>query len=148
MRISDFQFDSPKEIEGVWVDVEERARIKVARFGNPRFQSLFDKLVKQRRRRSRSLSAEDVLECQREAAASTILLDLEGFEHDDGKPVSYTPEIGKEWFKVPAFWSLVLTESQLSDNFAEEHQEESEGNSSTFSDGITDGVEIQSFSDS
>jgi len=85
--------DPTLEAEGVWVELGEGARIRVARAGNPANRRKLSKLLERHRAtlRSRNLP-DDILErVTIETMAETILLGWDGI-NEDGKPLPYTPE--------------------------------------------------------
>ena len=81
------------ENEGVWVELGEGAKIKVARSGNAANRRKLAKLMERHRAvlRSRNLP-EDVLErIMIEVMAETILVGWDGID-EDGQPLPYTVE--------------------------------------------------------
>lgn len=88
-----FGTDAKLESEGVWMDLGEGARIKVARAGNPANRRKLTKLMERHRvtLRTRNLP-EDVLErITIETMAETLLLDWTGIE-ERGETVPYSLE--------------------------------------------------------
>lgn len=85
--------DARLEAEGVWVDLGEGARIKVARAGNPANRKMLQRMMEKHRvtLRSRNLP-EDVLErITIQVMAETILLGWENIE-ERGEPVPFSVE--------------------------------------------------------
>jgi len=111
-----FSTDSKAEQEGVWVDLDKKTAIKVARSGNPKFQKLFRKLTKPYTRAMRSGTLNDdiaekiLIQC----LAETILLDWKGIE-EDGKKVPYSVEKAIEYLGIKDFRDFVVS---CADDFA------------------------------
>ena len=85
--------DENKEKEGIWQDMGDGIRIRIARIGNPNYQKLFQRLSKPHRKAiRRGTLKEDVAEALMiECMAETIVLDWEGIELD-GKKLPYSKE--------------------------------------------------------
>ena len=81
------------EIDGVWQDIGEKVKVKVARIGNPQYQKAFRKITKPHKQALRrgSLNDEVADKLLIKAMAKSILLDWSGLE-EDGKPVPYSYE--------------------------------------------------------
>lgn len=81
------------ENEGVWVDIGDGARIKVARAGNRAHSEVIRRLRRQYQATRRGgKAADEMLErLSVEAMAEAILLDWQGFK-EDGQAVAYSPE--------------------------------------------------------
>lgn len=90
--------DETLETEGVWVEIGERARILVARAGNPKHEKLVRELRKPHERRFRDGKLPDDLATKLavEAIARTILLGWEGLEDENGEPMPYSVEKARE----------------------------------------------------
>lgn len=86
-----FGTDEDKETNGVWEDLTEDVRIKVARIGNTRYQKVLQRLMKPHRRAVRRGTVDDSIieKCVIKAIAETVLLDWEGLE-EDGKKIVYS----------------------------------------------------------
>ena len=112
-----FETDKLLEEEGVWVDIGDGGRLKVARRGNRRYR---DKLRALTRGRERQLQlntlpediAEDML-CQ--ALACGILLDWDGIE-EDGRKLAYAQETAVELLRRYADFRVLV--ETLSDDMA------------------------------
>jgi len=92
-----FATDERREIEGTWIPLPDpagKARIKVARYGNPNFVRAIDEATRNYRQAGRGIvkiPEEMARKILIETLASTVLLDWENIE-DDGKPVPYNRE--------------------------------------------------------
>lgn len=86
-----FGTDKTKEQEGVWHDLGDDLRMKIARIGNPNYQKRFQALSKPHRRAiRRGTLSDDVAEkLMIQCLAETIVLDWEGLE-ENGEPVPYS----------------------------------------------------------
>lgn len=93
-KISQLKTDLKRETEGAWVDYRPGVRLRIARVNNPNYDALLRKLGKPYRSQLRREDlAGDVLDdIVRKVFAETVLLDWEGIEDDDGKPVPYSKE--------------------------------------------------------
>jgi len=108
MKISSIKTNTAKVEAGIWVtDIPdfEGVRLKVRPTGNPDFRQLYSQLVESTPRHlKRGGVVKDYdtkVAINARCLADTVLLDWEGFEDDDGKPVKYTPELAKQWLQDP-----------------------------------------------
>jgi len=129
---TEFGTDEKSELEGVWEEVSEGARVLVARVGNDRFTERYKRLGKGLQRQlDRGTLPED-----KQAAiliaiiADTILLDWSGFA-DEGKSIEYSKENAKLMLKkYPDFRQFVWDIANDADLYRTEDREEDLGNSS------------------
>lgn len=86
-----FGVDKNKEVDGVWENITEDIRIKIARIGNPRYQKAIQKYMRPHRRTIRRGTVDDSIieQCVIKAMADTVLLGWEGVE-EDGKALVYS----------------------------------------------------------
>jgi hypothetical protein len=79
-----FGTDKVKEKEGVWQDMGDGLKMRIARIGNPKYQKRFEALSKPHRRALRrgTLSNEIAEKLLVQCIAETIVLDWEGVEED------------------------------------------------------------------
>ena len=128
----EFATDEKSELEGVWEDVGEGAKVLVARVGNKHYTERFKRLGKGLQRQlDRGTLPED-----KQAAiliailADTILLDWSGFA-DEGKPIEYSKENAKLMLKkYPDFRQFVWDIANDADLYRAKDREEDLGNSS------------------
>jgi len=94
MKISSFATDLDLEENGVWVDIGDGARLKLARIGNPAYTKLQRELAKPLRQQLRrnSVPQDKLLDIQLQLLSRTVLLDWEGLEDDKGKKIKYSTE--------------------------------------------------------
>ncbi len=131
MKFNKLVADPKKEVEGVWVDVVEGCRLKIARLGNPEYDKVMQRLTKPHRRLMRrgDLAGDLMQDIVRRTMAKTILLDWEGIEDDDNKPIEFSPgEALKLLKKSDEFTEIVLDFARSLELFQEEEKEETEGN--------------------
>ena len=92
MKLSKFQTDGTKEVDGVWVDIGDGARVLVARIGNPKYRDYYQRATKPYRRQIRTDTlAQDIAEkLYTQALAETILLGWEGLLDSDSKEIRWS----------------------------------------------------------
>ncbi len=80
-----FGTDAKKEQEGVWHDLGDGIRVRIARIGNPNYQKRFQAISKPHRRAIRrgTLNEEIAEQLLVQCLSETIVLDWEGIELDD-----------------------------------------------------------------
>ncbi len=88
-----FKTDEALENEGVWVDLGEGARLKVARLGNDGYKAMFQRELKPHRRQMKQglLSEEVADNILIKCMAHHILMDWEGIEFN-GQSLPYSHE--------------------------------------------------------
>ena len=88
-----FGTDTKKEQEGVWYDIAEGLRMKIARIGNPNYQKRFQAISKPYRRSIRrgTLSDDIAEKLLVQCLSETIVLDWEGVE-DGGMEIPYSKD--------------------------------------------------------
>lgn len=104
---SEYQTDPKLEMEGVWHDLEDGGRIKVARLGNPRYQEAYEKIPVAIRNAAQANRLKGALQKQFDehlsrVMAKTILVDWEGIEDEAGKPLAYSAEDAEKILADPA----------------------------------------------
>ncbi len=135
----EFATDEKSELEGIWEDVGEGAKVLVARVGNKQYTERFKRLGKGLQRQlDRGTMPED-----KQAAilisilADTILLDWEGFA-DEGKTLPYSKENAKAMLKkYPDFRQFVWDIANDSENYRVKDREDDLGNSSAPSSSVS-----------
>ena len=83
---------SEKEREGVWVNLGDDLKVKIARANNPTHSKATERLIKPFRRQvlNNTLPQEKQVEITVKAMATGIVKDWEGLEDDDGKTIDYS----------------------------------------------------------
>ena len=135
----EFATDEKSELEGIWEDVGEGAKVLVARVGNKHYTERFKRLGKGLQRQlDRGTLPED-----KQAAiliaiiADTILLDWSGFA-DEGKSIEYSKENARLMLKkYPDFRQFVWDIANDADLYRVKDREEDLGNSSAPSGSVS-----------
>lgn len=138
MKISAFRTDENLEVEGVWVDLGDGGKVKVARLGNPQHRKVSQALGRphQAQIRAGRLKPEVAEKLGIQATAQAILLDWEGIEDDDGKLIPYSQEKALELLtELKDFRDTVLEIAGEMETFRAQEIEESVGNSASASAG-------------
>lgn len=102
MDIGKLKTNLDLESEGVWVELGEGARIKVARMNNPRHSAALRRITKPYRRQieAGTLNEDISYRLIGEALAEGILLDWEGLT-DNGEEIKYSPKTAKDLLTNP-----------------------------------------------
>lgn len=114
-----FKTDDTKEQEGVWIALDGKSRIKVARLNNSRYR---EALKKQARRfegplRAQTLTHEAKEGLLNDLLADTILLDWEGMT-SHGEPFPYSRENAKSVLTdMKDFRELVMSFAEDVENY-------------------------------
>jgi hypothetical protein len=130
MDINKFKTDKKKEEEGVWIEIGEEARIRVARLNNEKYKNHFRRTTKPYRRQIRNGNlSEDVAErLLIDAMANTILLGWENLT-EDGKAIKYSIDNAKRILSESSdFRDLVADAAGEIEAYRIESLEESKGN--------------------
>ena len=117
MELNKLKTDSQKEVEGVWHDLGEGARIKIARAGNKAYAEYIQKAMKPHRKaiKAGTLSDKVAEKIVVGALAETVLLDWEGFT-EGGKAVKYSIDKAKEILSNPDFHDFKEMVAELADD--------------------------------
>jgi len=125
-----YETDKGKESEGVWENLGEGLRVKVARANNPHHQRVAESLMRPYRRQiaNGSLSVEKQEEITIKAMAECLLLDWEGLKIDD-KAVPYSVAKATELLtEYKDFREEVASIAQSMELFRAEEIEDAEKN--------------------
>jgi hypothetical protein len=125
-----FGTDSTKEQEGVWYDIAEGLRMKIARIGNPNYQKRFQALSKPYRRSIRrgTLSDEVAEKLLVQCLSETIVLNWEGVE-ENGVEIPYSKDNAIMILtKYPELRNYVNDIANELEGFQEESNEEAAEN--------------------
>ena len=125
-----FGTDATKEKEGVWYDIAEGLRMRIARIGNPNYQKRFQILSKPYRRSiRRGTLSDDVAEkLLVQCMSETIVLDWEGVE-DEGKEIPYSKDAAVDLLtKYPELRGYINDIANELEGFQEEFVEEGDEN--------------------
>lgn len=111
-----------REIEGVWFEYQSGFEVKVARYGNAKFQAALRKTSKaevDQINLGGEISPETVtafMAREKEAVAEFILIDWKGI-YDNGKEIPYTTKKGKEALSRECFYREVVEFSNQFERF-------------------------------
>jgi len=137
------RYETSKDLEndGVWEDIDEGFRVRVARANNPHHQRIAENLMRPYRRQiaSGNLSVEKQQEITIQAMAECLLLDWEGLEID-GKAVPYSVSQAIELLtEYKDFREEIAEIAQSMELFRSKEVEDAEKNSSSASSGKSSG---------
>lgn len=115
MKISNFKTDAKAELEGVWVDIGEGGRLKIARAGNANYNQAYRDKSKPHWTaiRAGALPLDELLKITVACMAEFILRGWDGIEDDAGNAVPYTVETATDYLlTVRDFRELVTNLSE------------------------------------
>lgn len=139
----EFETDRDAESEGVWVDLGDGAKVKVARFNNPAHEKAVrrhQKPYKSILNTGRPLPKDVADEITIKTMVETILLGWEGMADRHGDPLPYTPASAERLLRdLPDFRNTVAGLALTAETFRLEALRDAEGNSPASSDGKSDG---------
>ncbi len=125
-----FKTDEQAEVEGVWVPLSATARVKLARVGNPRYQSCLKRLslpyIKPGMRMS-DIPEETYQAITKEAVAEAILVDWDGVIRE-GEVVAYSKEMALSALQMKDFFELVLAAANSMETYREARLRDMEKN--------------------
>lgn len=130
MDIGALRTDTALEEEGVWRDIGDGARLKIARLGNPAYKAEWEKRSKPYKRQIRndSLPTEKANELLYQCLARAVLLDWDGLD-EDGQPVPYSRENAVRLLReIRDFRDLVVSLADDAEAYRREAIEDAEGN--------------------
>jgi hypothetical protein len=137
---TEFGTDEKSELEGVWEEVSEGARVLVARVGNDRFTERYKRLGKGLQRQiDRGTLPKDKSQAIFIAIlADTILLNWEGLV-DEKVPIEYSKENARLMLKkYPDFRQFVWDIANDAELYRIKERDEDLGNSSEPSSSVSD----------
>ena len=122
--------DVAREIDGVWIDYQDDAKLLIARMGNPQNRKAYERAQARFRGKIKrdKMTADDRIEVMAKCLADSILLDWKGINDHESKKLKYTPEMAYQALR----WDLDLREfvadqADLAENFrADEIEEKAE----------------------
>jgi len=139
MKLNAFATNPDKELNGVWHDIGEGARVLVARSGNKNYQAELRREMKPFRNRlnrndpTMEPIAEKILI---RVTAKTIWLDCEGIEEADGTEIEYSAEKGIEMLaEYPELRDIIQGLADDLSSYQDEFKEEVVKNSRKSSTG-------------
>lgn len=132
-----FATDPELELNGVWVEIGQGARVKVARTNNKRYTERMQALMRPHRRQLRMGQLDDEVfdAILIRVVAETVLLDWENLE-DGGKPIPYNTENAMRLMtEFPDFRNVVAEIAQEMETFRAVELADAEKNSERSSSG-------------
>jgi len=123
MKFSKFKTNQSLEIEGVWVDIGEGAKVKVARVGNTAYAKYIERAYKPYRKMQRTGTVPEDLQRRIfiDAIANTILLDWSGFTDDKDQPIPYSVDAAvKQLTDLKDFRELIVELAAEAETFRDE----------------------------
>lgn len=118
-----FNRDEDKVTNGVWFDVGDGARIKVAYWKNENFVKYISQQTSELDELPDDVREDVSEEKMAEGLSKHILVDWEGIEIN-GEPTEYSQEVAKEvLLKLPEFTELVISRAQDLSAFRDEETE-------------------------
>lgn len=105
MKLSNFAQDLSKAEDGVWVDLGDGLKVKVARSGSARADAVIKRLTKPYQRQIYSGAAPDALleRLNAEHTAEAILVAWEGLQDEDGVDIPYSKAKALELILNPVY---------------------------------------------
>lgn len=126
-KLSSFKQDTGKAEDGVWVNgVMGDIDVKVARFNNPAFVKMFQKLTKQYRN-LKTISDDVSKDIVNQCIANTVLLGWRNIQAEDGSDIPYSVEAAMTLLADPEnveFYRVVTDLSNEAEVFRKEVVEE------------------------
>jgi hypothetical protein len=148
MKLSDITLDSERQEKGAWVEEIpelEGLKLLVRGINNTDWRRLQAKLIEaipRKKRMSGRIDTDEQDRIQSTCLLSACLLDWDGLEDDDGKPIPYEKDMARKLLFSPEYrkfrdgvvWAANMVAEQTS-----EDQKEILGNLPKLSAGQTDG---------
>jgi hypothetical protein len=147
MKISELAVDADRQENGAWVDnipELEGLRLKVRGSNNLDWRKLQNKLLDAvpRKKRIGRLDLEEAEGIQTKCLLNCCLIDWEGLEDEQGKPIPYDKEMAKKLLTDPEFRRFrdgVVWAANIVADLKEEDEKDAVGNLVKLSAGSTDG---------
>lgn len=148
------KIDPQAEVEGVWIDFDgfPGVRLKIARNNNLKHRRWMQEEMRPMLRRyggADKIPLEEMESISRKGRAQFILLDWDGVDEEEGKPLPYSYEKGLEYLStMPDLDEFVASKSLEFENFRAKQVEDEQKNSVTSSAGSwsTEGAFVNSSS--
>lgn len=138
MKINSVMRDSARIEAGEWVgDIPRMAdlRLKVRGSGSQAYTTVLSRLSNavtlDERDRNGALTPAAAMRVMGQAAAEALLLDWDGLEDEDGKPLPYSKDLARKWLVDPDYRPIldaVVFASQVVENGRAKVQEQLEKN--------------------
>jgi hypothetical protein len=130
VKFSSFVTDEHLEEDGVWIDYSSGFRVKIARFGNKKFQAYMRGKSRHELREisTGNIESEAAETMIRDGIAQFVLLGWENLLDDNGKPIQYSVERARELLKTKDFLREIVELSQQRELFQQAKKEMAEKN--------------------
>ena len=133
MDLRKFASNATKEREGVWIDLDETTKVKIARMDNPAFKKAMQRELGPYKQavRSGTLSEQQSEKIMAKVLAETILVDWKGMT-EEGKELAYSVDEAQRILSAPHlqdFRKMVVSFSEDAALFREAELEDAEKNS-------------------
>ena len=89
VKLSALKVDPVAARDGIWFDWLQGGRLKIARIGNPAFDARLRALMDECQERGDTPNQDAMTQ---RAIAETVLVDWEGIEADNGKPLKWSAD--------------------------------------------------------
>ena len=132
-KITEIMSDLERVENGVWVDYAAGIRLCIASINNAQYKRQRGRLLKPHLRQIRSgqMTAEQILDVLKPAAARHLLVGWENIEDENGRPIAYSPEQALAFFSDPALadlYQFVLETAGENEVYRRQLLEDAEGN--------------------
>jgi hypothetical protein len=130
----------PTKLKGAWMDCPMGVRLLVARFWNPTHSRRLGEIYLPHTERisAGTMPYDELLALNKRAAAECLLVGWDGIVDDDGKSVTYTPDLGEQLFAddgPEGYYRGVIAFAQARESYLAAPLRAIEGNSSPASSG-------------
>lgn len=113
LSIKYFDLNEEASVNGVWFDVPQGARIKVARANNTAYMAELHK-----RMAKRNASDDELASIDSELVATYLLKDWEGFLDENDEEIAYSEEQAIEWVsKYKEFSETIVRKALQMDSY-------------------------------
>ena len=126
-KISEIMSDMDKVENGVWEKYSAGIELLIANINNTKYRKARSRLLKPHMRRLKFISADEILDLIKPAAAKHLLIGWKNIEDEKGNPIPYSPEKALEFFNDPKLvdlYNFVLEIAGENTAFAQELKEE------------------------
>jgi len=113
-----------KSTDGVWVDIDEKTKLKIARFLNPKHRAYVNRAMDPYKRASRIGQLDDATtdKVEIEAIANCILIDWKGIT-ENGEEVKYSVKKAIAYLSDPSLPHFISMVRELSNEMALFHED-------------------------
>lgn len=132
-KITEIMTDMEKVENGVWVDYAAGIKLCIASINSSQYKKYRSRLLKPylRQVRSKAMTADEILDVLKPAAAKYLLIDWQNIEDEEGNTIQYSPDKALEFFTDPALsdlYGFVLETAGENEVYRQELVEDAEGN--------------------